>query len=249
MLEEAAPTGLPVLALALLHRFVACQSGCLASGSLLPVLRAPTSVCAVMIVDGKMQYLFDETGRRYLDVSAPHAHCCPRCRWCCCRWCRCRCRRCLPSVGPLTRSVAMSMGAAACCSAALPQRHHPTCCTPHPHPPPPLLLPQAFAGIVTVSVGHCHPEVNRAVIEQTQRLQVRALRLHCVRSRTQLHVLRPCGTCALQQSSVHLPSQPSLHLAFTAIAPPPIRAHLPRYAAHHHHLPERPDCRVRKGAD
>lgn len=23
----------------------------------------------VMIVDGKMQYLFDETGRRYLDVS------------------------------------------------------------------------------------------------------------------------------------------------------------------------------------
>lgn len=31
---------------------------------------------------------------------------------------------------------------------------------------------QAFAGIVTVSVGHCHPEVNKAVIEQTQRLQV-----------------------------------------------------------------------------
>ncbi|KAI7843702.1 hypothetical protein COHA_002601 [Chlorella ohadii] len=50
----------------------------------------------VMIVDGKMQYLFDETGRRYLD---------------------------------------------------------------------------GFAGIVTVSVGHCHPEVNKAVIEQTQRLQ------------------------------------------------------------------------------
>ncbi|KAI3434759.1 hypothetical protein D9Q98_002819 [Chlorella vulgaris] len=50
----------------------------------------------VMIVDGSMQYLFDEKGRRYLD---------------------------------------------------------------------------AFAGIVTVSVGHCHPEVNRAVIEQTQRLQ------------------------------------------------------------------------------
>ncbi|EFN57250.1 hypothetical protein CHLNCDRAFT_143782 [Chlorella variabilis] len=50
----------------------------------------------VMIVDGKMQYLFDDKGRRYLD---------------------------------------------------------------------------AFAGIVTVSVGHCHPEVNRAVIEQTQRLQ------------------------------------------------------------------------------
>ncbi|KAL6773797.1 AGT2 [Auxenochlorella protothecoides x Auxenochlorella symbiontica] len=50
----------------------------------------------VMITHGKMQYLFDERGRRYLD---------------------------------------------------------------------------AFAGIVTVSVGHCHPEVNKAVIEQTERLQ------------------------------------------------------------------------------
>ena len=50
----------------------------------------------VMIVDGKMQYLFDEKGRRYLD---------------------------------------------------------------------------AFAGIVTVSVGHCHPTVNEAIIKQTHRLQ------------------------------------------------------------------------------
>ncbi|GAB4815989.1 hypothetical protein N2152v2_003035 [Parachlorella kessleri] len=50
----------------------------------------------IMIVDGKMQYLYDETGRRFLD---------------------------------------------------------------------------AFAGIVTVSVGHCHPAVTKAVIEQTQRLQ------------------------------------------------------------------------------
>lgn len=49
-----------------------------------------------MIVDGKMQYLFDEKGRRYLD---------------------------------------------------------------------------AFAGIVTVSVGHCHPEVVAAVNQQTERLQ------------------------------------------------------------------------------
>jgi alanine-glyoxylate transaminase / (R)-3-amino-2-methylpropionate-pyruvate transaminase len=32
-------------------------------------------------------------------------------------------------------------------------------------------LSQAFAGIVTVSVGHCHPEVVRAVDEQTQKLQ------------------------------------------------------------------------------
>lgn len=50
----------------------------------------------VMITDGHMQYLFDEKGKRYLDL---------------------------------------------------------------------------FAGIVTVSVGHCHPRVNAAVIEQTKRLQ------------------------------------------------------------------------------
>lgn len=49
-----------------------------------------------MIVDGKMQYLFDEQGKRYLDC---------------------------------------------------------------------------FAGIVTVSCGHCHPMVNKAIIEQTERLQ------------------------------------------------------------------------------
>ena len=41
-----------------------------------------------------------------------------------------------------------------------------------PHCPlPGLFLLQAFAGIVTVSVGHCHPTVTKAVIEQTQRLQ------------------------------------------------------------------------------
>ncbi|KDD72290.1 hypothetical protein H632_c3573p0, partial [Helicosporidium sp. ATCC 50920] len=50
----------------------------------------------IMIVDGKMQYLFDETGRRYLD---------------------------------------------------------------------------AFAGIVTVSVGHCHPAVEAALEQQYRRLQ------------------------------------------------------------------------------
>lgn len=50
----------------------------------------------VMIVEGKMQYLYDHTGRRYLD---------------------------------------------------------------------------AFAGIVTVSVGHCHPEVVDAVVKQSQLLQ------------------------------------------------------------------------------
>ena len=30
---------------------------------------------------------------------------------------------------------------------------------------------QAFAGIVTVSVGHCHPKVKAAVDEQNKRLQ------------------------------------------------------------------------------
>jgi 4-aminobutyrate aminotransferase-like enzyme len=39
--------------------------------------------------------------------------------------------------------------------------------------PPPLLLLllQAFAGIVTVSVGHCHPEVVAAVNRQNSLLQ------------------------------------------------------------------------------
>ncbi len=35
----------------------------------------------------------------------------------------------------------------------------------------PPCLAQAFAGIVTVSVGHCHPEVVKAVNEQNQLLQ------------------------------------------------------------------------------
>lgn len=33
------------------------------------------------------------------------------------------------------------------------------------------IYPQAFAGIVTVSVGHCHPEVNAAIHAQNQLLQ------------------------------------------------------------------------------
>ena len=58
----------------------------------------------IMIVEGSMQYLFDETGRRYLD---------------------------------------------------------------------------AFAGIVTVSVGHCHPHVTQAAVEQFQTLQhVTTIYLH-----------------------------------------------------------------------
>ena len=38
-------------------------------------------------------------------------------------------------------------------------------------PLPPPALPKAFAGIVTVSVGHCHPEVVEAVTRQSQLLQ------------------------------------------------------------------------------
>lgn len=33
------------------------------------------------------------------------------------------------------------------------------------------MLSQAFAGIVTVSVGHCHPEVTEAINRQNQLLQ------------------------------------------------------------------------------
>ncbi len=76
-----------------------------------------------------MQWLFDETGRRYLDV----------------------------------RGVCSQLPA-------------PSCASLHADPPslnvacarPPL---QAFAGIVTVSVGHCHPEVVAAVNQQSQLLQ------------------------------------------------------------------------------
>jgi alanine-glyoxylate transaminase / (R)-3-amino-2-methylpropionate-pyruvate transaminase len=86
-----------------------------------------------MIVDGKMQYLFDETGRRYLDV-----------------------RTTIPlalepeSAAALRRTPRDALSISACS----------TCCAV-----------QAFAGIVTVSVGHCHPKVNKRVKEQLDRLQ------------------------------------------------------------------------------
>ena len=89
-----------------------------------------------MIVDGRMQYLWDETGRRYLDVRA--------------------------GVG--------RAGAGA--TPGGPPARAPTL-TPH-HPPPPSPAPphpQAFAGIVTVSVGHCHPGVTAAIEAQSRRLQ------------------------------------------------------------------------------
>ena len=49
-------------------------------------------------------------------------------------------------------------------------------CEAHRPPPPPIPLlctsvAQAFAGIVTVSVGHCHPEVVEAVNKQSTLLQ------------------------------------------------------------------------------
>jgi alanine-glyoxylate transaminase/(R)-3-amino-2-methylpropionate-pyruvate transaminase len=37
--------------------------------------------------------------------------------------------------------------------------------------PPSARTPQAFAGIVTVSVGHCHPTVTEAITRQSQLLQ------------------------------------------------------------------------------
>lgn len=56
----------------------------------------------------------------------------------------------------------LSHSATASSVSRYPLQAHPPCLPRH-H--------QAFAGIVTVSVGHCHPEVNKAVIEQTERLQ------------------------------------------------------------------------------
>lgn len=66
-----------------------------------------------MIVEGRMQYLFDEKGRRFLDVS-----------------------------------------------------REPTAMTTRQRSRAPI-----YAGIVTVSVGHCHPEVVKAVVDQSNRLQ------------------------------------------------------------------------------
>ncbi len=71
----------------------------------------------LMIVEGKMQYLFDEKGRRYLDVRKGY--------------------------------ITTMYDALKC---RCPSR-------------------QAFAGIVTVSVGHCHPQVIDAIIQQTKLLQ------------------------------------------------------------------------------
>lgn len=86
-----------------------------------------------MVVEGKMQYLFDETGRRYLDVSAPSCRRSPR----------------LPSHNG-RRSAAPR--------------------TP-PRPTPRTPAAQGFGGIVTVSVGHCHPAVTAATAAQSQLLQ------------------------------------------------------------------------------
>ncbi len=92
----------------------------------------------LMIVEGKMQYLFDEKGRRYLDVS--------------------------PRAAPV--HVSPAVGA----HAVLRGGSSRTTCGAHARAHAPVTL-QAFAGIVTVSVGHCHPEVVRAVKEQSELLQ------------------------------------------------------------------------------
>lgn len=96
-----------------------------------------------MIVDGHMQYLFDEKGRRYLDVSCPTTRpfACWRLAW------RLAWRRGERSAARAGRQAVRLTWFSS------------------------RAVPQAFAGIVTVSVGHCHPEVNAAVVEQTQRLQ------------------------------------------------------------------------------
>ena len=54
------------------------------------------------------------------------------------------------------------------CSRAL---HAPHALGPTPVVSRACLCMQAFAGIVTVSVGHCHPKVKAAVDEQNKRLQ------------------------------------------------------------------------------
>ena len=146
-----------------------------------------------MIVDGRMQYLFDEKGRRYLDVSPLYCTYMYKCVY-------------VHEVGPPRRfpldlsapAAATSARAVLLCTQHAPGAC-PLCILPAHAPAQPLplygspwrpslpvgrtasasmpVLPasrpglQGFAGIVTVSVGHCHPKVTQAVIEQTQRLQ------------------------------------------------------------------------------
>ena len=125
-----------------------------------------------MIVDGKQQYLFDEKGRRYLDVSWPTC-------WLACRlgcWLGCW----LGRPGQWSGAAPAPLLVARPGPPAMPRLQLLPVLPPAPVAPRtrPLLnhlrpsALQAFAGIVTVSVGHCHPEVNKAVIEQTHRLQV-----------------------------------------------------------------------------
>lgn len=140
------------------------------------------STAAVMIVDGKMQYLFDETGRRYLDVRQPRDPLPPRRCVCCCVSCPClqpqaAASGCMPAALRARVPALQHRPRAATTRrrpAALRNQHgQPLRLRSQPGGPCCACTPQAFGGIVTVSVGHCHPEVNAAVIEQTQRLQVR----------------------------------------------------------------------------
>ena len=105
-----------------------------------------------MITEGKMQYLYDETGRRYLDVSLSH------------------------SFFAYFFSSCLAQTSCTCCYCC---RHHPThakqqlaCCNRcMPYPCRTVHAFQVFAGIVTVSVGHCHPKVVAAVDRQSHLLQ------------------------------------------------------------------------------
>lgn len=108
-----------------------------------------------MITDGRMQYLYDERGRRYLDVRTPYHP---------------------PSILQLMThpSFLAHVSLAQSCQIHFPsiQKAGSLCLDVDPidgilvH-----MCVQAFAGIVTVSVGHCHPRVVAAVQEQSARLQ------------------------------------------------------------------------------
>lgn len=118
-----------------------------------------------------MQYLYDETGRRYLDVSWPRS--------------RRAARRSLRAPAPLRsapltgrrkpeaaraaraappprRHCAAAPRLSICVSVRRHRRRHRHCC---------FLSRQAFGGIVTVSVGHCHPAVTEAMRVQSALLQ------------------------------------------------------------------------------
>lgn len=99
-----------------------------------------------------MQYLFDETGRRYLDVCHTHLLLCLHII------ARCKNPAAILYVKLATENIKLRTSV----SAHLSKGHY---CHKL------LTCVQAFAGIVTVSAGHCHPKVNEAIQNQMIRLQ------------------------------------------------------------------------------